>query len=116
MWRRPMATIEAKEQCDFKDPLPYAPGPRILIARHGDTPWNGKKGASNNRVRGQADLPMTAKGHKESKMSAEILAKTGIRYVFTCPLQRTRQTGSDIAKASGDVETAPARGLLPWDM
>lgn len=96
-------------------PIEAVPGPRILIVRHGRTPFNVKKGTANDVVRGQANLPLTPEGKRESEEDAARLAQAGIRELYASPLIRTVYMAQQIGEQVG-MKPRVTRDLLPWDM
>ena len=65
--------------------------PTIYLVRHGQTDWN-----AEDRLQGQIDMPINAKGRSQAKCNGETLARlTGApgRFDFVAsPLGRTRET------------------------
>ncbi len=77
--------------------------------RHGQTEWNAIK-----RVQGQWNSDLNETGEKQAKKNGEFLADKSIRYLFSSPLDRTRQT-SDIIKNYISLEPIYDSRIMEWD-
>ncbi len=78
--------------------------PCFLLIRHGETAWNVER-----VFRGQADVPLSARGEAQANRLAEAYAETPIAAVYSSPLQRALGTAKAFAKPHGlQVETAAA--------
>lgn len=60
---------------------------RILLARHGETPWN-----AEGRYQGQADIPLSAVGEAQARTLGERLRDVRIDRAVASPLGRARRT------------------------
>jgi len=60
---------------------------RILLARHGETPWN-----AEGRYQGQVDIPLSAVGECQAKALGERLVKVSIDHAVASPLGRAETT------------------------
>jgi len=60
---------------------------RVLLARHGETPWN-----AEGRYQGQIDIPLSPIGEKQAALLAERLADVRITRAVASPLSRARRT------------------------
>lgn len=60
---------------------------RILLARHGETPWN-----AEGRYQGQIDIPLSPVGEKQAALLAERLKDVRITRAVASPLSRARRT------------------------
>jgi probable phosphoglycerate mutase len=60
---------------------------RVLLARHGETPWN-----AEGRYQGQIDIPLSPVGEKQAALLAERLATVPITRAVASPLSRARRT------------------------
>ena len=60
---------------------------RILLARHGETPWN-----AEGRYQGQVDIPLSAVGEAQAHALGERLADVRIDRAIASPLSRARRT------------------------
>ncbi|PKM01613.1 MAG: histidine phosphatase family protein [Gammaproteobacteria bacterium HGW-Gammaproteobacteria-6] len=60
---------------------------RILLARHGETPWN-----AEGRYQGQIDIPLSDAGERQARLLGQRLADVGIDRAVASPLQRARRT------------------------
>jgi phosphoserine phosphatase len=69
----------------------------ILLVRHGHVP-----GISPERFRGRADIELTERGHAEARKTADWIARTWQpTIVYTSPMKRCRDTGTEIATRCG---------------
>ena len=57
---------------------------RILLARHGETPWN-----AEGRYQGQIDIPLSPVGEAQAKALGERLVNVDITRAVASPLVRT---------------------------
>ena len=76
---------------------------RILLARHGETPWN-----AEGRYQGQEDIPLSPVGESQARALGERLASLRIDRAVASPLERTRRTAE---LALGAART----GMLRFD-
>lgn len=60
---------------------------RILLARHGETPWN-----RDGRYQGQIDIPLSQAGEVQARALGERLAHEPIARAVSSPLSRSRRT------------------------
>ena len=60
---------------------------RILLARHGETPWN-----AEGRYQGQIDIPLSATGERQASSLGERLREVAITRAIASPLARARRT------------------------
>jgi broad specificity phosphatase PhoE len=60
---------------------------RILLARHGETPWN-----AEGRYQGQEDIPLSDVGIAQARALGERLREVPITRAVASPLGRARQT------------------------
>ncbi len=60
---------------------------RILLARHGETPWN-----AEGRYQGQIDIPLSPVGEAQAKALGERLKDVDIRKAVASPLSRAQAT------------------------
>ncbi|MFN7967197.1 MAG: histidine phosphatase family protein [Acidobacteriota bacterium] len=60
---------------------------RILLARHGETPWN-----REGRYQGQIDIPLSPTGEAQARALGERLADEPIARAVSSPLSRSRRT------------------------
>ena len=65
---------------------------RIILARHGNTPWN-----KDTIFRGSKDIPLDDQGREEAKALAEWLKDDTIQAAYTSPLSRSRDTALAVA-------------------
>ncbi len=60
---------------------------RILLARHGETPWN-----AEGRYQGQEDIPLSPVGEKQARLLGERLRDVRIDRAVSSPLGRAYRT------------------------
>ena len=60
---------------------------RILLARHGETPWN-----AEGRYQGREDIPLSATGEAQARALGERLRQVRIDRAVASPLARARRT------------------------
>jgi len=60
---------------------------RILLARHGETPWN-----AEGRYQGQIDIPLSPVGEAQARALGERLRDVPIDRAVASPLSRARRT------------------------
>src|SRR5690606_28049444 len=63
------------------------PRMRILLARHGETPWN-----AEGRYQGQEDIPLSPVGERQARLLGERLHEFAISRAVSSPLSRARRT------------------------
>ncbi|MGH8107665.1 MAG: histidine phosphatase family protein [Arenimonas sp.] len=71
---------------------------KILLARHGETPWN-----AEGRYQGQIDIPLSDNGIRQAKLLGERLHDVSITKAVASPLSRARVTAE---LALGDKRAA----------
>jgi broad specificity phosphatase PhoE len=69
---------------------------RIILVRHGQTPWNKDK-----IFRGSRDIPLNDTGREEARLAGEWLKGETIHAAYCSPLSRARDTGEAIAGHHG---------------
>jgi len=80
---------------------------RILLARHGETPWN-----AEGRYQGREDIPLSARGEAQARALGERLAGVVIDRAVASPLSRAANTARlALGEARADMLTTDA-GLL----
>ena len=77
---------------------------RILLARHGETPWN-----AEGRYQGQIDIPLSPVGEAQARALGERLREVEISRAVASPLSRARRTAE---LALGEAR-APLLALEP---
>ena len=60
---------------------------RILLARHGETPWN-----AEGRYQGQHDIPLSDTGERQARLLGDRLREMPITRAVASPLSRARRT------------------------
>ena len=78
---------------------------RIILVRHGNTPWNKDK-----IFRGSKDIPLDDLGREEAWAVAEWLKDETIHAAYTSPLSRARDTAIVIARRH-DLQVTDLPGL-----
>jgi len=78
---------------------------RIILVRHGQTPWNKDK-----IFRGSRDIPLNDTGREEARLAGEWLKGETIHAAYCSPLSRARDTGEAIARHHG-LQVADLPGL-----
>ena len=71
---------------------------RILLARHGETPWN-----AEGRYQGQIDIPLSEVGERQARSLGERLRDVVITRAIASPLARAKRTAE---LALGETRTA----------
>jgi probable phosphoglycerate mutase len=71
---------------------------RILLARHGETPWN-----AEGRYQGQIDIPLSEVGERQARSLGERLRDAVITRAIASPLARAKRTAE---LALGDARAA----------
>ncbi len=69
---------------------------RLLVIRHGETAWN-----LEARIQGQTDIPLNEHGRWQAERLALALVDEGLDAVYASDLQRARDTGLAVARATG---------------
>ncbi len=69
---------------------------RIILVRHGQTPWNKDK-----IFRGSRDIPLNDQGREEARLAGVWLKGEIIHAAYCSPLSRARDTGEAIARHHG---------------
>jgi phosphoserine phosphatase len=68
---------------------------KILLARHGETPWN-----AEGRYQGQIDIPLSDNGIRQAKLLGERLNSVSITKAIASPLVRAKAT-AELALGGG---------------
>ncbi|MGO4223432.1 histidine phosphatase family protein [Lysobacter sp. TAF61] len=79
---------------------------RILLARHGETPWN-----AEGRYQGQEDIPLSPVGIGQARALGERLRELPITRAVASPLTRARQT-AEFALGERDLPLTLDPGLM----
>lgn len=74
---------------------------KILLARHGETPWN-----AEGRYQGQTDIPLSPLGEAQARALGVRLHEVAIARAVSSPLQRARRTAE---LALGEARAAMLR-------
>lgn len=80
---------------------------RILLARHGETPWN-----AEGRYQGQEDIPLSPVGEAQATALGERLAGLPITRAVASPLVRARHTAELALGATRAAQLQLDPGLL----
>lgn len=67
---------------------------RLLVIRHGETDWN-----AANRIQGQLDVALNARGEEQAQAVAQRLAEEEIHELWSSDLKRANQTALHINDA-----------------
>lgn len=81
---------------------------RLVLLRHGETPWS-----TLRKHTGRTDLPLTGLGERQARAAGPVLAGLGLRdpRVFTSPRHRAIRT----AELAGLAGTTVDEDLAEWD-
>ena len=79
---------------------------RILLARHGETPWN-----AEGRYQGQEDIPLSPVGEGQARALGERLREVAITRAVASPLRRARHT-AELALGQRDLPLTLDPGLM----
>jgi phosphoserine phosphatase len=71
---------------------------RILLARHGETPWN-----AEGRYQGQIDIPLSPIGESQAQALGERLKSVDITRAVASPLSRAQRTAQLALGARADM-------------
>ncbi len=81
----------------------------VHLVRHGETEWN-----RDGRCQGVTDIPLTAKGRRQTEAVARAFASKRPGLILSSPLQRALETARRIANVHGlSCETVTV--LREWD-
>ncbi|MBO4209637.1 histidine phosphatase family protein [Micromonospora echinofusca] len=69
---------------------------RLVVWRHGNTDWN-----AANRVQGQTDVPLNARGHDQAAGAAPLLAALRPDVIIASDLRRAADTAAALAALTG---------------
>jgi broad specificity phosphatase PhoE len=83
------------------------PGPRLVLVRHGQTPWS-----TEGRHTGRSDIELTDQGREQARALKPALAHWKFDRVLVSPLKRARET-CELA-GQGDAAELCA-DLMEWD-
>ena len=79
---------------------------RILLARHGETPWN-----AEGRYQGQRDIALSPVGEGQARALGERLREVTITRAVASPLRRARHT-AELALGQRDLPLTLDPGLM----
>lgn len=68
----------------------------LYCIRHGESVYN-----AEGRIQGQADIPLSPLGRRQSRAVAELLVSRPIEAIFSSPLARAGETAAAIGEALG---------------
>jgi len=69
---------------------------RVLLVRHGQS-----QGNAEGRFGGHTDTPLSKRGRKQAKLTAELLASEKLDAIYSSDLRRAVQTAEPLARATG---------------
>jgi alpha-ribazole phosphatase len=69
---------------------------RLYLIRHGEV-----EGASDSKLIGRTDTPLSARGLEQARELAEVLASAQLSAIYSSDLERARSTAEIIAERSG---------------
>ncbi len=76
----------------------------VILVRHGQS-----EGNAEGRFGGHTDTPLSKRGRKQAKLTAELLAAEKLDAIYSSDLRRAIETASPLAKLSGvELETTDA--------
>jgi broad specificity phosphatase PhoE len=84
----------------------------LLIVRHAESVANAEE-----RMQGQRDYPLSARGESQASQLARFLVSSGLRFdaAYTSPLTRARRTAEVLTRALGLAEAEHAAELSELD-
>ncbi|EMY78593.1 histidine phosphatase superfamily (branch 1) [Leptospira weilii serovar Ranarum str. ICFT] len=68
----------------------------IYVFRHGETEWN-----QEGRLQGHLEIPITAKGERQSESIAPILKSKGVEILLSSDLRRAKRTSEIVSATLG---------------
>jgi broad specificity phosphatase PhoE len=80
---------------------------RIILVRHGQTPWNKDK-----IFRGSRDIPLNDTGREEARLAGEWLKGETIHAAYCSPLSRARDTGALTSEKKDNLSFNPAEAVV----
>jgi len=83
---------------------------RVYLIRHGSTEMN-----SEDLIRGQCNVPLSAEGKEEVARLAALLCESNLRFLVSSDLDRAVETARAVAASTGAVVVKTAL-LRPWDV
>lgn len=87
----------------------------IQMTRHGATAMN-KADASEDRIRGHVDIPLSEEGRQEAYKLARKMRKNPPDYIVSSDLSRALETARIISEVTGVPIVEVSRGYRPWDV
>ena len=78
---------------------------RLILIRHGQTPWN-----AEGRFQGQSDTGLTELGLEQAQRAAAALSSHDVSAIYSSPLPRALRTAQEIA-GKHSLEVIPLDGL-----
>ena len=78
---------------------------RLILVRHGQTPWN-----AEGRFQGQSDTGLTDLGLEQARRAAVALSSLDISAIYSSPLPRALRTAQEISRELS-IEVTPLEGL-----
>src|ERR1700730_2162755 len=90
----------------------------LTVVRHGPTAFNGTSGqgdTSTDRIRGWADVKLTADGKQIAKNVAKSFKGQPVNKIYTSDLSRASDTAQEISRATGTPLTVDEK-FRPWGL
>ena len=78
---------------------------RLILVRHGQTPWN-----ADGRFQGQSDAGLTDLGVEQARRAALALKSRQVAALYASPLPRAMRTAAEISRELS-LEIVPLEGL-----
>ena len=73
---------------------------RLILVRHGETEWN-----RQGRIIGHTEIALNETGRKQAVLLAQALRNEKVSAIYASPLQRTRETATEISRVLGVAVT-----------
>ena len=73
---------------------------RLILVRHGETEWN-----RQGRIIGHTEIALNETGRKQAVLLTQALRNEKVSAIYASPLQRTRETATEISRVLGVAVT-----------
>jgi broad specificity phosphatase PhoE len=94
---------------------------RLILVRHGETPWN-----VTLQYQGQANVPLNERGRAQARLTADRLARLGVAALYASDTARAAETADVIASRLGmnprpmpelrEIDVGQWEGLTPEEL